>query len=136
MSLFEILELIKKRIDVSIMGIDFDFIVDYDKKYTKKVYNEETWSNKEVGRIYIQPFYKAPCTKTGVHNTWKGAKWYLSSHMTENEIIGTAFKAIKAAVEHEILEGFKVDGVILFNPHVDFAKLIEFNRTAPESTRK
>ena len=78
----------------------------------------------ENGRPYLQVCYNAPCTKTGMVETWKGRKWYLSEFMTDDEVIKTAFAAFKAAVEHEVFEGFKVDGKVLFNPHVSFEALL------------
>jgi hypothetical protein len=44
--------------------------------------------------------------------------------MTDDEVVKTAYVAFEAAVKHEILEGFKVDGKILFNPHVNFEALL------------
>jgi hypothetical protein len=79
----------------------------------------------ENGRIFIQVCYKAPCTKKGIEEEYKGRKWYLSDYMTEDEVIKTAYTAFKMAVEHEIMEGFKVEGIILFNPHVNFRSLLE-----------
>jgi hypothetical protein len=48
---------------------------------------------------------------------WKGRKWYLSSHMTEDEVLKTCFVAFQAAVQHEVMEGFKLGGIPPFNPH-------------------
>lgn len=82
--------------------------------------------DKKFGqRPYLQWFYHAPCTKTQNIEEWRGGKWYLSFYMTDDEIVKKAYAAVKAAVEHEIMEGFKFDDTILFNPHVDFRKLIE-----------
>lgn len=103
---------IVNRIDCSLFDTDLYFIVSHDKKF-------------ENGRIYIQIEYRAPCVKTGEYLPWHGRKWYLSDHMTEDEVIKTAFCAFEAAVKHEILEGFKVDGVILFNPHVNYKRLLQ-----------
>lgn len=102
------------------LGIDFQIIVAYDKVYTRSMLGFEPY-----GRLYVQLSYCAPCTKTGEHNIWKGAKHYLSSHMTEDEIVKTVFKAFKQAVEHEVMEGFKFEGQIVFNPHTSFRDLLE-----------
>jgi len=77
------------------------------------------------GRLYLQFSYKAPCTKTSIVSDWKGRKWYLSSHMTEDEVIKTAYAAFQACINHEIMEGFKVDNIILFNPHVSYKELLK-----------
>lgn len=44
--------------------------------------------------------------------------------MTNDEIAKTAYVAFESAIKHEIMEGFKVDGIILFNPHVNFEALL------------
>lgn len=75
-------------------------------------------------RIYLQVQYDSRCTKTGELDTWKGRKWYLSEFMTDDEVVKTAYCAFEAAVKHEVMEGFKVDGKILFNPHIDFEELL------------
>jgi hypothetical protein len=104
------------RIDISCLG---------NKNFGIRV--ERDVKDKENGRIFIQIMYTAPCTKTGMNEIWRGRKFYLSDHMTEQEVIGTMFLAFKLAVEHEIMEGFKVDGKVLFNPHVSFEKLLEIS---------
>lgn len=76
------------------------------------------------GRIYLQVKYSAPCTKSGETKQWGGRKWYLSEFMTNDEIVKTAYAAFKTVVEHEIMEGFKVDNIILFNPHINFEELL------------
>lgn len=53
-------------------------------------------------------------------------KWYLSYHMTDSEVVRTAYKAVKTALEHERDETFKYKGVPLFNPHHDLNFLVEF----------
>lgn len=78
-----------------------------------------------TGRIYIQVKYHAVCTKSGRVEEWKGRKFYLSDHMIDDEIIKTCYLACKLAVEHEIMEGFKVDNIILFNPHINYETLLE-----------
>ena len=88
------------------------------------------------GRFFIQVYYQAPCTKTGTSQIWKGRKWYLSEFMTDDEVVKTAFAAFKAAIEHEIMEGFKVDGKVLFNPHVNFEALLKVSDQEVKRTEK
>src|SRR5688572_15170526 len=110
------------RVSIFIFDTEFTFIVDSDKKYTI------TGSgNYQTGRIFIQCKYLAPCQKTGKIEYWKGRKWYLSSHMTDDEVIKTAYCAFEAAVKHEIMEAFKVDRVVLFNPHINFEELLKIS---------
>lgn len=118
MTVKEIKELIS-IINANCLGTDFGFIVAYDMKYSIVTPQGTT------GRIFIQAKYKCNCTKTGEEQEWKGAKHYLSDYMTHDEIIKAAFKAFKTAVEHEILEGFKVHNTILFNPHCNYMSLLE-----------
>lgn len=81
--------------------------------------------SKYGGRCYIQVYYQAACNKTNQVREWKGGKHYLSEHMIEDEIVKKVYVAIEAAVKHEVMEGFKFDGIVVFNPHVDFRKLLE-----------
>lgn len=84
----------------------------------------EIQQDKKGGeRIYIQIKYFAPCSKTGEVKEWKGRKWYLSEHMTDDEIVKTVYLAFETAVKHEILEGFKYKDLPLFNPHVSYLEL-------------
>lgn len=78
-------------------------------------------------RIYLQVQYESKCTKTGKLDNWKGRKWYLSEFMTDDEVVKTAYCAFEAAVKHEVMEGFKVDGKILFNPHINFEALLSIS---------
>lgn len=78
-------------------------------------------------RVFVQVQYDSPCTKTGEHMPWKGRKWFLSEYMTENEVIFTVYTAYKMAIEHEMMESFKVDNVILINPHVDYRELLRIS---------
>jgi hypothetical protein len=56
---------------------------------------------------------------------WKGRKWFISEHSCRNEIVGTAFKAVMGAMEHEIRENFKYKDVPIFDPHLDPDLLVE-----------
>lgn len=103
-------------VSMSIMGAKFWFRVEKDLEFR---------TEDGDGRKFIQVEYEAPCTHTGQLSTWRGRKWYLSKHMTNDEVIKTAFVAFEAAVKHEVLEGFKVKGKALFNPHVSFEALLE-----------
>lgn len=103
------------RISMSCFGCNFKMRVEHDNTYPG-------------GRIFIQCVYNAPCTKTGVIQEWHGAKWYLSEHMTNDEILKKGFAAFQATVIHEAMEGYKVDGIILFNPHVDCEELLKISQ--------
>ncbi len=102
---------ILSRISMKCIGIQFDVHAGFDKKYGE--------------RIYLQVCYTSPCTKTGEMLEWKGRKYYLSEYMTDDEVIKTAYVAFEQAVKHEVMEGFKVDDIILFNPHINFEELLK-----------
>ncbi|RPE05525.1 hypothetical protein EGT74_24385 [Chitinophaga lutea] len=112
-------------ITMSVFGAAFQLRIERDCKDTIN------------GRIFLQVTYEAPCTKTGDIQTWHGRKWYLSEHMTYDEIVKTAYAAFEAAVKHEVMEGFKFDGKVVFNPHVNYEALLsitdnEVSRAAAE----
>ena len=106
-------EKLVNRITLTCLDKKFDILYDYDQK--------------SGNRVYIQISYHSQCTKTGNFDYWKGRKWYLSDHMTDDEIVKTVYCAFEAAVKHEIMEGFKVDNKILFNPHIDFEELLKIS---------
>jgi hypothetical protein len=81
------------------------------------------------GRIFIQITYGCTDSKGSSSRSkiYKGRKWYLSDHMIEDEVIKTAYLAFEVCVKHEILEGFKVAGQPLFNPHLDYKELLKIS---------
>ena len=86
-----------KRLDFRVFGTIFSIEIELDKKYGN--------------RYYLQVKYWDRCRKDSlIEKEWHGRKWYLSDYMTEDEIVKTAFTACKSAVEHEVMEGFSVDG--------------------------
>lgn len=108
------------RLFLHVFDKEIDILVKYDDK-------ADHLSDSEP-RVYIQLVYYAPDTKnlSNIHE-YKGRKWYLSEYMIDDEIVKTCYLAFRTCVEHEVLEGFKVDGVVLFNPHVDFEELLKIS---------
>lgn len=47
----------------------------------------------------------------------KGRGWWVSEDATEEQVIRTAFSAIKMLVDHELLEFFRVGEERIFDPH-------------------
>lgn len=117
-SLQEIRNLLK-RVSIKIFDTEFTIRVEIDNKF-------------DAGRIFIQALYSAGCNKTGRKQLWKGRKYYLSDHMTSDEVIKTCYAAFEAAVKHEIMESFKVDDIVLFNPHVSFEELLKISHLEVE----
>lgn len=112
--MIERVKYLTNKISASILGNPFYFRVEYDNEF----------GEGRNRRVFLQVVYWAPCTKDGESKEWYGRKWYLSKHMTTDEIFKTAYVAFESAVKHEVMEGFKIDGKILFNPHVNFEELL------------
>jgi hypothetical protein len=110
MKLEQLRELVS-HISINVLGTEFKVLVENDKK--------------GGDRKYVQLTFESPDTITGEMTKWTSRKWYLSEYMAEDEIVKTCFAAIKQCVEHEVMEGFKFDGTIVFNPHVNFRALLE-----------
>ena len=53
-----------------------------------------------------------------------GRKWLISPHMTESEIVQTAWLAVKTAIEHEAREAFTYRRRAIFGPHLDVRELL------------
>lgn len=75
-----------------------------------------------------QTFIRVHCphgcdAETGENWAWNGRWWRLSTHMTDSEIVGTAFKAVLTALEHEARESFKFEGAAVYGPHLDIHAL-------------
>lgn len=104
-----------KDISCIALGTIFSIRVERDNK------------DKVNGRIFIQITYNARCSNTGILLEWHGRKWYLSDHMTEDEIVKTCYVAFEAAVKHEVMEGFKINGITVFNPHVNYLELMKIS---------
>ena len=60
---------------------------------------------------------------------WKSRKWLLSEHMTQSELIQTAFLAIMTAEEHETREKFLFDSIAVLGPHYNLVELKNDIRT-------
>lgn len=89
---------------------------------------------------YADPYLQVSCSEgtcnvTGKPMFWRGRKWRLSYHMTDGEIVQTAFMAVMAANEHETREKFTYRGVTVFDPHYDIEKLVEL-RKRPDALKE
>lgn len=87
--------------------------------------------NLPIRDYYIQVHFfdidksKNQADGEGVPELQKCRKWRISPHMTETEIVRTAFKAIEAAVIHETQEDFTYRGLAVYNPHFDINVFLE-----------
>lgn len=74
-------------------------------------------------RPYMQWQFNGPCSKTGEVQLHMCRKWFLSPHMTDGELVQTAFSAALQAEEHECREFFKYGGHVIMNPHLSLEAL-------------
>jgi len=86
------------------------------------------------GNYYMQIECNDKCNVTDADIRWKSRKWNLSIHMTDGEIVQTAFKAVLTALEHEAREKFTYRDVAVFDSHYDIEKLVEL-RKRPDSIK-
>lgn len=76
-------------------------------------------------RPYLQWSFFAPCVATGYVEELHSRKWMLSHHMTDSEVVMTAFKAALTAEEHECREAFLFKAKPIFGPHFSVDRLAE-----------
>lgn len=86
-------------------------------------------------RPTLQIECKGTCNISGADLTWTSRKWLLSWHMTDGEVVQTAFKAVMTALEHEAREQFTYRGVTVFDPHYDIEKLVAL-RMQPDALKE
>ncbi len=65
---------------------------------------------------------------TGLPWAWNGRWWRLSEHMTDSEVVSTAFKAVTTALEHEAREAFQFDAVPIYDSHLSIYALKQIRR--------
>jgi hypothetical protein len=92
-------------------------------------------AEKVPGVVYLQITCDSKCNVTGVPLKWSSRKWLLSEHMTDGEIVQTAFKATLTAIEHEARETFLYRGQPVFGPHYDIEHLVAL-RSRPDALKK
>jgi hypothetical protein len=67
--------------------------------------------------------WKGICSNSELTNPLTSRKYYVSPHMTDEEITQTGFLCLKTALEHELRETFKVNGKAIFGPHLSHDQL-------------
>lgn len=70
------------------------------------------------GRYYFQIAAYRKDAITGEMGYGYGGKAYLSEHMTDSELVQTAFGLYKGFWEHEARETFQWNGRRVFGPHI------------------
>jgi hypothetical protein len=76
-------------------------------------------------RPYIQVAFDEQCIDTGRIVEQRGRKWMLSPHMTDSEVVQTAFAAVLMALEHEAREVFQYRERNIYAPHFDVEALVQ-----------
>ena len=90
---------------------------------------------KDGERPYIQIQFDAPDSFTGVVERQYCRKWMLSYYMTDSEIVRTVYKAIEAAVIHEMQEDFRFMNQPIFRPHYDIYELLKISKAGAVDKR-
>lgn len=80
----------------------------------------------EKGSPYLKITYLDKDTQSDKVELQHCRKWQLSYHMVPSEVIRTAYKAVCAAMEHEVDENFRYKGRLIYNPHIDLDQMAEW----------
>lgn len=84
---------------------------------------------KRMGGFLLQVQWEDTDNDTGELCKLKGAKHYISAHATDDEVVKRCWVAVMAAITHEAMEEFKLDGVAPFNPHNDVFSMLDLPKT-------
>lgn len=86
---------------------------------------------------YLQAVFAAPDNDdfpfVRPHHT---RKWLLSRHMTNSELVQTAFKCVLTSIEHEARELFTYRGARVFGPHFNIDDLVSVCQASVPDIRK
>lgn len=93
-------------------------------------YHFETYSYP--GPTYLRAIYEDPDIYTGEMKTQHTRKWLLSEHMTDSEIVLTAFKCVLTSMEHRTRERFTYKGARIFGPHFDVEDMVRLCKDGRE----
>lgn len=85
------------------------------------------------GGVYLQATYVEPDVRTGEQDIQYTRKWLLSPHMTDSEIVQTAFKCALTSAEHRVREWFKYKDHAIFGPHYDIEDLVQLQQRGGRS---
>ncbi len=73
----------------------------------------------------LQVTYVEADIDTGVPEEQRARKWYISPHMTETEIVETAFAACQRSMMHVVGEHFLYLGKRVYSPHFEIDARLE-----------
>lgn len=99
------------------------------KRISHPRYTIKIAATKEFNQPYLQVrCVEGICNKTGEPIEWGGRKFMLSKVMLDEEVVQTAFLAMKIADEHELREQFLFDGASIFDPHWKLEMLVDLRK--------
>jgi hypothetical protein len=85
----------------------------------------------------LQLRFIAHDTETGEYGVLQSCrKWYVSPYSTSTEVVETAFKACRMAVEHELRESFRYEEQAVYSPHFSIEDRVEMCRLGTLDRRK
>lgn len=84
------------------------------------------------GGVYLQGMYLEADIYTHKQEVQYTRKWLISPHMTDTEIIMTAFKLCLTSMEHKTRESFTYKGARIFGPHFDVEDLVRLCKDGKE----
>ena len=76
------------------------------------------------GGVVLYAIYEEADIYSGEPTEQQTRKWVLSPHMTDSEIVQTAFKCAHTSMEHRTREHFTYRGRRIFGPHFDVEDLV------------
>jgi len=82
---------------------------------------------------YWLQFVGKPEAMVTAAQEWRGRKWRISAHMTDREIVATAFQAVLSFMEHEVRESFLFHMKPIFGPHIPLDALLEAASAKPDA---
>lgn len=87
-------------------------------------------AQQEGGRWFLRMRLpqKADAREAPTAQWWNGRWFRLSPHMTDGEIVQTAFLAVLTFLEHEAREAFTFDGEAVMGPHLDIHELVRLHK--------
>lgn len=66
---------------------------------------------------FVNAAFERPDTETGVIGIGRGRKEFVAVGTTLSGVVKTCWLVIELVIRHELMEGFRWNGVRIFNPH-------------------
>lgn len=96
---------------------------------THVVFQNYNWEvRRGHGGVFLRAWYMEADVYSHKPEKQYTRKWLLSPHMTDSEIVQTAFKCCLTSMEHRTREDFTYKGKRVFGPHFDIEDLVRLCR--------